>query len=288
MPSGYRLSLIAALLLTSLAAGLHAAAPALVTEPAAAKIEPGGRPHVSHKKGVGLAERRGLGIAQLEAINVAWYYNWGPTTKLHTRAQFVPMIWSTKSLDAKVAGEYVLGYNEPDHPKQANLSVREALETWPRITMKAKYVGSPAMAGNPVKGEWFPAFMRANPKVDFVTVHWYGGVDAKRFIKYVEAVHEKYGKPIWVTEFAPQTVASSAAQPNKYTQRQVDQFIDATIRWLEKTSYVQRYAWHHSYTGTSALFDETGKLTATGRKYEAAHAVSKKPKNRDAARSPPQ
>jgi hypothetical protein len=30
----------------------------------------------SVKKGIGLAERRGLGAAQLKALNAAWYYNW--------------------------------------------------------------------------------------------------------------------------------------------------------------------------------------------------------------------
>jgi hypothetical protein len=33
---------------------------------------------------------------------------------------------------------------------------------------------------------------------------------------------------------------------------------------------VQRYAWHDSGAGTSALFDANGELTPTGKAYAAA------------------
>ena len=73
------------------------------------------------------------------------------------------------------------------------------------------------MAGNPVTGEWLPKFMESKPKVDFIPVHWYKGADHKKFIADMEAIHDKYGKPIWVTEFAPQTCSSSRKNPEKFT-----------------------------------------------------------------------
>jgi len=225
----------------------------------------------SLKRGIGLPERHGFGEKHLEELHVAWYYNWGPATKLKTKALFVPMVFSMKSLDADISGDFVLGFNEPDHIKQSNISVEEAFKHWPKVARQVKHVGSPAVAGNPVTGDWLPAFMKGNPKVDFITVHWYKGVDSKHFIKDMQAVHDKYKKPIWVTEFAPQTAANSKENPTKFTQEQVNQFIADTTHWMETSPVVERYAWHDSGVGTSALFDEKGRLTDSGKAYASVH-----------------
>ncbi|NBY41713.1 MAG: hypothetical protein EBQ49_00055, partial [Verrucomicrobia bacterium] len=56
--------------------------------------------------------------------------------------------------------------------------------------------------------------------------------------------------------------------PKKFSQSEVNQFISEVIRWMEKTSWVQRYAWHSSSDGTSCLYDDSGKsLSATGKTY---------------------
>lgn len=228
-------------------------------------------PRLASKKGFGLPERKGkLGAAHLEALNAGWYYNWGAESELKSSTPFVPMIFSLKGLKHKLSGDFVLGFNEPDNAKQSDLSVKDALANWSIVAAKGKQVGSPAMAGNPVTGEWFPAFMKARPKVDFVTVHWYKGVDAKHFIKDLEHVHTAYGKPVWVTEFAPQTAGSSEKDPQKFSQAEVDRFITEVVRWMDATPWVQRYAWHDSAVGTSALFNDKGELTPTGRTYAAA------------------
>jgi len=221
----------------------------------------------SEKKGVGVDVKHSYSADQLQALNVSWYYNWSPKANIPTQAQFVPMFWNARRLNEHIDGDYVLGYNEPDHKDQANITVEDALASWPNLASKAGYVGSPGVAGNPVKGDWLPRFMAADPKVDFITVHWYKGIDPKRFIRDMEEVHDRYGKPLWVTEFSPQTISSSRREPDKYTQEQVDGFISEVIQWMESTSWVERYAWHDSRTGTSALFDENGELTETGKAY---------------------
>ena len=226
------------------------------------------------KKGLGLAERHGMGEAQLVALKAGWYYNWGSDSKLKTAVEFVPMIFSLKHVEDRVKGEVVLGYNEPDNEKQSNIPVSEALAGWPQVARKAKRMGSPAMAGNPLTKNWLKDFLKSEPKVDFITVHWYKGADASHFIRDMEAIHAAFGKPIWVTEYAPQTAASSEKEPAKYSQGEVDQFITETIRWMERTTWVERYAWHDSRAGTSALFDAQGELTATGKTY-ASHPHSK-------------
>ena len=222
------------------------------------------------KKGFGLGERHGFGAKHLAALNVSWFYNWGTETGVATTVPFVPMIFSEKKLKAKISGELVLGFNEPDNEKQANLSAKEALAHWPAIATKARYVGGPATAGNPLKSEWLEEFMKGRPKIDFITVHWYKGVDAKHFIRDLEEIHTKFGKPVWVTEFAPQTAASSKSDPDKFTHAQVAQFISDTTHWMDSTPWLGRYAWHDSRAGTSGLFDDKGQLTPTGKAYAAA------------------
>lgn len=225
----------------------------------------------SGKKGIGLAESQGLGDKQLKSLKVHWYYNWGSQSKIATVVEFVPMIFSKRAIDAAVNGKTVLGFNEPDNSKQSNMTAQEAIALWPKVVSKGQRVGGPAMAGNPLKGEWLTEFMKAKLQVDFITVHWYKGANSKKFIKDMQEIHEHYKKPLWVTEFAPQTAGSSRENPSKYSQSEVDAFIRETVQWMEQSPFVERYAWHDSKVGTSSLFDKSGELTASGQTYAAAH-----------------
>lgn len=229
----------------------------------AAKAEP------IAKKGFGLPERKGMDATHLELLKVGWYYNWGDHTKLTTHAQFVPMTFSGRREPPKSKEKILLGFNEPDHLKQANLTPAAALEKWPALVAKSETIIAPALAGNPLKSEWLTAFLKANPKVDAIAVHWYKGADSARFIKDLEEIQARFQKPLWVTEFAPQTMADSAENPTKFTQVQVNTFIAETTAFMEKTPWVARYAWHHSGVGTSALFTKDGQLTETGKTYAA-------------------
>ncbi len=228
------------------------------------------KPGPTPKKGFGLPERKGKDARHLELLKAGWYYNWGDQTKLTTDARFVPMIFSGRRAAPEQAVPFLLGFNEPDHPKQANLSVEDALAKWPSLSAKAGFIVSPALAGNPVTKDWLNGFLKAGAKVDAIAVHWYKGADAARFIKDLEQIHAHFGKPIWVTEFAPQTAASSAESPDRFSHAQVKAFIATTTRFMEKTPWVHRYAWHDSGVGTSALFTDQGELTPTGKAYAEA------------------
>ena len=228
--------------------------------------------NISVKKGIGLGRFPDwLGANELKELNVAWFYNWQTTSKFNTSVEFIPMIRAGKTATSLGRGDFILGYNEPDHPKQDNISVKEGLANWSKVTMKGKFVVSPAMCKDPISNDWLPDFMKAKPKVDAIAVHWYKGANSKKFIDDMEAIYRAYDLPLWITEFACQTSESSKSDPKKFSQQEVNQFIAEVTRWMEKTPWVQRYAWHSSSDGTSCLYDDSGKsLSATGKAYAKA------------------
>ena len=229
---------------------------------------------VTAKKGVGLTEST-FGNTQLSLLNVSWYYSWGYTTDLvNPPAQFIPMVFSLNTLPSVTPKPTILGFNEPDNSSQSNMSVATAIANWQTLVNNSTLVGSPATAGNPLtSGSWLTQFMNwtPKPKVDFVCVHWYKGVSVSKFKSDMTAIINLYGKPIWITEFAPQTVSSAQAQPNKYTQTQVNNFLNGVIPWMEQNPMIQRYAYHNSKYGTCAIFTTAGQLTPTGVTYRDAH-----------------
>ena len=224
----------------------------------------------SDKKGIGLGRFPDwLGASELKELNVAWFYNWDArNSKFNTTTEFIPMFRAGKAGPGLARSDFILGYNEPDHPRQDNISVKEGLANWPKVAAKGKFVVSPAMCKDPVKDGWLPEFMNAKPKVDAIAVHWYKGADSRSFIADMKAIYKAYNLPLWITEFACQTSESSKSNPKKFSQQEVNQFITEATRWMEKTPWIQRYAWHSSTEGTSCLYDDSGKsLSATGKTY---------------------
>lgn len=238
---------------------------------------------VPGKKGVGLGDTWGNSAARtLSALKVFWYYNWGAMNDVTgTTVQYVPMAYDAASaakLPNKPLGQVILGFNEPDNVKKATMTPQAALDLWPKVTSLLSpnvqtWLGAPAPALDPTvaTNTWLPTFLAGKPRVDFITLHWYKGADAKLFMNDVAALYNKYNLPVWITEFCPQDHASAMASPNKYTQQEVASFISTVIPWLESQSYVQAYAWHDPSYGTCSLFDSSsGKLSATGLAYASA------------------
>ncbi|MEG3633193.1 glycosyl hydrolase [Micromonospora palythoicola] len=243
----------------------------------------------SARKGVGVWNFEGAGQA-LANSGAGWFYTWGtgyPGVTAPRGASFVPMIWGAASVTteelarAKAAGPYLLGFNEPDMAEQSNMSVERALELWPRLMATGSTLGSPAVAwGGADPGGWLDRFMAGAKergyRVDFITLHWYGGdfttanaVDQLR--RYVEAVHRRYGKPIWLTEFA--LIRFDGGGQQFPSQAQQAAFLSAATKMLAGLSYVQRYAWFGlpaTDRDRSGLFRTGTQATAVGRAFQAA------------------
>lgn len=249
---------------------------------------------VSAKKGVGTWDFRSVG-AGISKIHVSWYYNWSvdasrvPRTQ---KAEFVPMVWNAKTVTddflkrAKKSGsDTLLAFNEPDRTDQANMTVQQAIDLWPKLQATGMRLGSPAPAADgALQDGWLDWFMRLarsrGYKVDFIALHWYGDTfDAtavKELHDYVQSVHDKYQLPIWVTEFALMQFADGSPDPKhaRYpSDTQQAQFIKDATTMLEGLDYVERYAWFalptFNQASGSGLCREDGALTKAGETYRS-------------------
>jgi hypothetical protein len=247
-------------------------------------------PATSDRKGVSAWSFTGVGTA-LRLSGASWYYTWSTThsgiTSPHG-VQFVPMIWGAASVttsalaQAKAAGPDLLGFNEPDLGSQSNMTVDAALNLWPQLEATGLTLGSPAVAsGGATAGGWLDQFMSGAAKrgyrVDFITLHWYGSdfataASVAQLKSYIQAVYQRYHKPIWLTEYALIKFTSSGSQYPTGAQQAA--FVTASTKMLDGLPYLKRYAWFAlpatSGSGTG-LFASGAVATPAGKAFEAAH-----------------
>ncbi|MFJ9820355.1 glycoside hydrolase family protein [Streptomyces sp. NPDC101151] len=240
------------------------------------------------KKGVSAWQFHGVTKALADS-DVGWFYTWSSSRgriRPPAGVEFVPMIHDVGSVTrtdldlAKKQGRTLLGFNEPDRSDQAHMTVPQALDLWPRLQSTRMRLGAPAVAtGGEVAGGWLDRFMKGaaarHYKVDFIPLHWYGAdFDAKRATgqlrSYLQAVHKRYKKPVWLTEYA--LTDFSVGTPRYPTPAQQAAFVKRSTAMLQKLPYVRRYAW---FTLSMNRGDRTGlyhgaKANRVGAAYRAA------------------
>ncbi len=246
----------------------------------------------SKKKGFGVtAGADGKWRERIKELRANWFYTWGAhmPDKVPEGTQFVPMMWGgfgdkgqetldkIKQLGKDKKISYLLGFNEPDHKDQSNMSVAKVLELWPKLMAVGLPLGSPACA-HP-DSDWMKQFMdevdKRKLRVDYIAAHNYGGPSPEALLKRLQDVHLLFGKrPIVLTEFAVGDWDAKAPDQNRYPPKKVAQFMKAVLPLLEKADYVHGYAWYSAPTkssplGTSALYDGAGQLTDLGKIYAA-------------------
>ncbi len=197
---------------------------------------------------------------------ISWDYNWGVTTTDISSTWFdsnemdyCPMIWNNGYLSdmnknkvrayvqAHPTTKYLLGFNEPNLTDQANMIPSKAAETWPQVVALAKELNlklvSPAMNYGTLAGysdpiKWLDEFFSIDgidlADIDAIAIHCYMP-DATSLMNYIKRF-EKYGKPIWLTEFcAWETNIASAEMQIAYMAE--------ALNYLEQADMIERYAW---------------------------------------------
>jgi len=237
------------------------------------------------KKGAGTWNFTGVDQT-LATAGLSWYYTWGPNGLAPTASpEFVPMIWGAddaRRMAVDAGGDYLLGFNEPDVADQANLTVDEALGWWPRLVATGRRLGSPAVSsGAATAGGWLDRFLSGATarglSVDFVALHWYGSdfTDADQatldLCNYLASVYDRYGKPIWLTEYALADFTRGVPNATYPTPAQQKAFVDASLPMLDSLPFVQRYAWFALCDSGSdfhtGLYSDASTLTPAGAAY---------------------
>jgi hypothetical protein len=231
------------------------------------------------------------------APGVSWWYNWSPNPNATAptdyaakyNMDFIPMLWNgnfnTTSivafLQANPRIKYMLVLNEPNLTSQANMTPQQAAQLWPQYEAISRQTGvkivGPAitwgtMAGYQDPVAWLDAFYAAyraanngsDPQIDYLAFHWYDyGLSAQ-----LDRLG-KYGKSIWVTEFANWHSQNDGSQITTLAEQEAQ--MTSMVATCESRSDVFRYAW---FTGRlnpdphfTSLLGAPGQLTGLGTTY---------------------
>ncbi|WP_267717154.1 glycosyl hydrolase [Streptomyces sp. CoH17] len=245
----------------------------------------------AHRSGASLTAQKGVALnlsgnasQALTDSGASWFHNWASSSGNLAKpgnVEFVPMIWGPDSVtDAELAnatreGRNLLAFNEPDHPGQADMTVEQALDLWPRLEGTGLRLGAPAVSADADKpGSWLDRFMMGASerglRVDFIPVHWYGAdfsSDAtQQLVDYLRRVHDRYKKPVWLTEYA--LIDFTGGTPRYPNEEEQSNFIRKSMQGLKALDFVEKYAWFALSTETSptGLYAGTN-ATDSGRVY---------------------
>ena len=203
----------------------------------------------------------------LLANATSWYYDYNVQDPYRDRLgcarggpqAFVPMHWCLSSINATVPSyvdtTFMLGFNEPNniHNCGAHGRTPEMLaRAWAQIMQQfptSKLV-TPATAGNgiPWFREWFgnctQLYGASGCNVTHMALHSYT-CNATKLLKYLTEVHEEFGLPIWLTEFA------CGDHTNHKPLAEQLAFMRETLPLLDASPIVFRYAWFAAHTDAS-------------------------------------
>jgi len=232
-------------------------------------------------------------MPKVKALDVSWNYSWGTerVDEQPSDIEFIPMIWggdNEAKLESRIkkmrsdirSGKVkkLLGFNEPDGKKQANMTVERALELWPLLESAGLPLASPGAVH--ADSEWMLKFMEGvrdkGLRVDYIAVHSYSGTSSAHFKKKLRRIYELHGnRPLLITEFAVADWKTGGdISKNRHSPAAVLAFMKEVLPWMEKQDWILGYAWFSfgidsPHGHSSALFDRQGKLTHLGRYYRS-------------------
>ena len=220
-------------------------------------------------------------------LNPNWWYDWGSGTTSTRDAEYVAMRhhehsggWDTLDRNWWNQGvNHLLGHNEPDKTDQANMTVSEAISVWPSLVATGLRLGAPAVTDSSIAGvgvNWLYDFIdradAAGLRVDYIPVHYYrcysnndypqGAADQLYY--YLRDIHNRTGRPIWVTEWNNGANWTTCAVPTYEQNRNV---VEAMMNRMDNAPFVERYSIYSKADYTRQTHYDEGGLTPMGVMY---------------------
>lgn len=227
------------------------------------------------------------------ALNVTWYYDWGYKDYSTTTREYVPMSWNGNgatdvNLNPVIQRDsltHYLTFNEPDNDGQANMYVSAAIPAYKKLLRAGQRMASPACTESQYR-VWLDSFATvANDqmlKIDVICVHWYdwgnylstlnvnptGTEVFNRFKSYIDAVYDRFKKPIWITEFNANVNRPAAVH---------EAFMRLALPWLDSDPRIERYSYF--FGNDLPARNTNGTLTTGGQIYADHVSVEAYPDN---------
>lgn len=163
-----------------------------------------------------------------------------------------------------------MGFNEPNNAHNCNIPASTAAQAWGGFVAlfpKGTQFVSPATAGNGT--QWFDEFFAACKSqygaggcagISRLAVHWYGCTPDET-LSYLKFMHDRYGLPVWLTEFSCGDGAQGKPQADHL------KYMKAVVPLLDAAPFVERYAWMSARSANRGLVDSSGKITPVGELY---------------------
>ena len=208
-------------------------------------------------------------------MNGTWLYDWSAGNYSRPNFEYVPIkqeqYWPswTQINDLKYVS-HLLGYNEPDHTEQSNVSVATAVKEWPNYLKTGLRLGSPATTDF----NWLYQFMDSckahNYRVDFIVVHAYwGGLSPSQWYNQLKAVHDKTGRGIWIKEWNNGANWTTEWWPASYGDGLTKELNDlkGILNVMDTAHFVERYSIYNWVGSMRMMIADDGWITPAGEYY---------------------
>lgn len=210
-------------------------------------------------------------------LNTTWCYNWDAGWHEWDDREYVTQHhhegWpSIENVGNNGPTANILGNNEPDNTadkRETVSSVSEVLAHWQDMMATGKRLGSPAMASN-LTGWLYPFIDSIDARgwrCDFIAVHAYYYQDWSAWQSTLKEIHERTGRPIWITEMnygANWTGwPGSNTNGNSANYAIEKQHFAPVIDGLEATGWLERYAVYNEVQDCRKVYNSGDKSLAS-------------------------
>ena len=204
---------------------------------------------------------------EIDITHSTWFYSWSAAEETLPDQEYVPIkqqFWwpSWEEINEKKYVTHLLGYNEPDHWEQSNVSVDTAIEEWPKMMQSGLRLGTPATTDF----NWLYDFMKKceerNYRVDYVVIHAYwGGLSPQAWYNALKEVHDRTQRPIWIKEWNNGANWTGEWWPESTEEQQQKQLeeLNKILEVMDTSSFVERYSLYNWVEDKRALV--MGKIT---------------------------